>query len=177
MLLKCNIYWSFFVTLDADCFLSESHFILKSDDFSWRKGASESVIANCSEVLIIFGRIRTNNPLQNAPQLLICDGAASVGCAPMLGLICAVRAVRPEGAVHVPSWAQRLSAGEGARLWLLLHLRARRESTVRCLHQHVCARTPLPAARWRGEATTCTSARQRTVHQREGLQGVASDCG
>lgn len=88
-----------------------------------------------------------------------------------------MRAVRPEGAVHVPSRAQRLSAGEGARLRLLPHLRARRESAVWRLHQHVCARTPLPAARRRGETTTRTAARQRAVHQREGLQGVSSACG
>lgn len=85
--------------------------------------------------------------------------------------------MRPEGAVHVPPRAQRLSAGEGARLRLLPHLRARRESAVRRLHQHVRARTPLLAARRRGEATTRTAARQRAVHQREGLQGVASSCG
>lgn len=79
----------------------------------------------------------------------------------------AVRAVRPEGAVHVSAGAGGVPAGEGARLRLLPDVRARGGPGVRRVHRAVHARAPLPAEERRGEAAARAAARPRLVQERE----------
>lgn len=84
-----------------------------------------------------------------------------------------MRAVRSEGALHVSSGPGGLSAGEGARLRLLLDLRSGGGASVRGVHWYMHARTALPAAQRRGEAASRPAARQGSVHEREGIQTTA----
>ena len=96
------------------------------------------------------------------------------GAVRLLRLLCAVRALRRQGDVHVPPGAVGVPAGQGARLWLLPHVRPVGGAGVRGLHRDLHPGLALSAAERRGEAPTRPPPRQRRVHQRKRIQTVSS---
>lgn len=92
----------------------------------------------------------------------------------MSGFLRALRAVRPESGLNVPTGARWLPVGEGARLWLLLDLRAIRGSAMRGLHRSMQSRAPLPTAERRGKTSSRPPPWQRRVHERKSIQASSS---
>lgn len=107
-------------------------------------------------------------PADHVAKFLCFDDIA-MGTAQLLCFLRALWAVRSEDDVHVSSGAGWVSGGEGARLRLLLDLRADQRAGLWSLHGHMRTGIALPASERGGKTSSRSASRQRALHKRENV--------